>query len=119
MALGTVSWFLPANPFRHRTRRESRDLSLSSTTTISGSTDYDAEVPFDELEPFGREETAQELTEQPTHKDKCGRNVRSVRDLTHSRCGTFSCDCCLGSRFTDVENRVPVHVKRLFSLSQR
>jgi hypothetical protein len=33
-------------------------------TPASGSIDYDTEMPFGELEPFGREDTAQELTEQ-------------------------------------------------------
>uniref|UniRef100_A0A7S0ZXZ0 Uncharacterized protein n=1 Tax=Noctiluca scintillans TaxID=2966 RepID=A0A7S0ZXZ0_NOCSC len=38
--------------------------SVPAPGLVSGSIDYDTEMPFGELEPFGREDTAQELTEQ-------------------------------------------------------
>jgi hypothetical protein len=38
--------------------------SSPAAAPASGSIDFDTQMPFGELEPFGREDTAQELTEQ-------------------------------------------------------
>ena len=39
-------------------------LWLQATPVSDSGIDVDTEMPYGELEPFGREDTAQELTEQ-------------------------------------------------------
>ena len=64
----TVSWSLLANPFRHQSKRESRGQP-------AGSINYDTEVLFGKLEPFGREVTALELAEQSVRESRYGGSV--------------------------------------------
>merc|ERR1712110_1359147 len=48
--------------------RDSRSFSDSEGTKVGKSLDIDTEMPYGELEPFGREDTAQELTEASIHE---------------------------------------------------
>jgi hypothetical protein len=66
LANGALHSFLisSAEPVPTPVQTVSQGSSSPAAAPTSGSIDYDTEMPFGELEPFGREDTAQELTEQ-------------------------------------------------------